>query len=252
MENIRRTLLPLLIVSLVFSGTVQAKPTPGVAGTLSVIPGLGQVTNGDTLEGLAWLTTVVTLSVVKNPVARKFGMNLWMYNTYDAYRDAGATRTQKNSVFGNYIANFNPLYAFDPIGTPILGLAALSPGTSESQKGTPHSAIGRAFYYSSVGLGEEALFRGFLFPAFSEGLGTKWGGAALSSAIFSAAHGQGGAAFVFRFLAGMLFCWQVDRHKYDLRPSIFAHSWFDFLLTRKGNVKAEVEWKAVVKHEFRF
>jgi hypothetical protein len=229
----------------------EAKPSPGVSGTLSLIPGLGQVANGDTWEGISWFSTTLALLIARDPVARKFGMNFWFYNMYDAYRDAGASRAARHGLLENYLANINPANLIDPIGAPIVAFAALSPGNTASHKGTPSQPAMRAFYYSSVGLGEEALFRGFLFPAFSSGLGT-FGGAVLSSAIFSAAHGEGGSAFVFRFLGGMLFCWQVHRNKYDLRPSIFAHTWFDFLITRKGNTKGEIEVVPVFKYQFRF
>lgn len=229
----------------------EAKPSPGVSGTLSLIPGLGQVANGDTWEGVSWFATTIALVVAKDPVARKFGMNAWFYNMYDAYRDAGPPRAARHSVFENYLANINPANIIDPIGAPIVAFAAISPGNTASNEGTPSQPALRAFYYSSVGLGEEALFRGFLFPAFSSGLGTA-GGAMLSSAVFSAAHGEGGSAFVVRFLGGLLFCWQVHRNKYDLRPSIFAHTWFDFLITRKGNKKGEVEVMPALKFQLRF
>ena len=213
----------------------DAKPNPSLSGGLSIIPGLGQVANGDSLEGLGWFVSTISLFAVKNPVANHFGMNLWFYNMYDAYRDAGAPGASKNTLLQNYAANFNPLNIIDPIGAPIVGVAALSNGSTKSLKGTPKSILPRFAYYTTVGLGEEALFRGFLFPASSGWFSSKWIGALFSSALFSAAHGQGGSAFVSRFAMGMLFCWQVNNHNYDLRKNIFAHTWFDFLLTRKGN-----------------
>lgn len=226
--------------------------SPGVSGTLSIIPGLGQVANGNTLEGLGWFATTIGLVSLRNPVARKFGQNIWFYNMYDAYRDAGAQRATKHNALVNYAASYNPLNAFDLIGAPIVGVAALTPGNTAANKGTPTNKVARAFYYTAVGFGEEGLFRGFLFPAFSTGLGSTAGGALLSSAVFSAVHGQGGFAFVSRFVGGLLFCWQAHRNKYDLRPSIFAHTWFDFFLTRNGNVQADIDYSVILKHEFRF
>lgn len=228
-----------------------AKPVPGLAGTLSIIPGLGQVANGDGFEGLAWFVTTVGLLAVKDGGARKIGMNLWFYNMYDAYKDAGAPQASKAGLIQNYLSSFNPVNLFDPIGAPIVAVAAISPGTTASNKGTPKSTPLRLVNYSFVGLGEEALFRGFLFPALSSGIGT-FAGAVVSSAAFSAAHGEGGAAFVVRFVGGMLFCWQVDRNKYNLGPNIFAHTWFDFLLTRKGRVKAEIEVMPTIKYSVDF
>lgn len=240
-----------LLLALLAPGSARAKPAPGVSGTLSLVPGLGQLANGNGWEGAAWFATTVGLLVMKDPLAREFGQNLWFYNMYDAYRDAGPAHAAKHSLVENYVANVNPVNAFDLVGAPIIAVAAASPGTTASNKGTPKEPALRALYYTSVGLGEEALFRGFLFPGLSAWFGTA-GGAVVSSALFSAAHGQGGSAFVIRFLGGLLFCWQVHRNNYDLRPSIFAHTWFDFLLTRKGNVSGDVELAPAFRVTYKF
>ena len=250
--NMKRMAAVALFLVFIFPFGLEAKPAPGVSGTLSLVPGLGQLANGDGLEGLGWFSASVGLLLLKDGTARKFGQNLWFYNMYDAYRDAGGSPAARHGLLENYLGNLNPLYAFDIIGTPILALAAASPGNTASNKGAPRSIGLRAVYYSAVGTGEEALFRGFLFPAFSNGLGSKFVGAVLSSAVFSAAHGEGGGAFVVRFLGGLLFCWQVQMHNHDLRPSIFAHTWFDFLLTRKGNIKGEIEPGILLKHTMEF
>ncbi len=34
---------------------------------------------------------------------------------------------------------------------------------------------------------------------------------------------------VFPFIFGMLACWQVDRNNYNLKPSIFVHTWVNNL-----------------------
>lgn len=220
-----------------------AQPAPGVSGMLSIVPGLGQVANGNTLEGLGYFSATLGLMAANTGIARNAGSNLWMYNMYDAYRDAGPKRKTNYSLFENYIANFNPMNAIDPIGASFLGVGIASGGKSKLQRDVPRSKAGRALYYTFTGTGEEALFRGFLYPGFSDLTRSTIAGALISSVIFSAAHRQGGGPFVVRSIMGMLFCWQVQRNQYDLRKSIFAHSWFDFSLSTKGLYEASVQFK---------
>lgn len=93
------------------------------------------------------------------------------------------------------------------------------------------------------GLARRGLFRGFLFPSFSQTLGSKWAGAITSSAVFSVAHVSGGSSnlqaspLLQRFIGGMFFCLQADRNHYDLRNNIFAHAWYDILVSKDGQIR---------------
>ncbi len=90
-----------------------------------------------------------------------------------------------------------------------------------------------------IALGEEALFRGFVFPGFTDVLGgSTIAGALTSSVTFAAAHalynGQSrsalqGSTMLLRTVLGLFYCWQTHEDKYDLRKSIFSHTWFDVL-----------------------
>lgn len=238
--RITKAVLPFLFFSV--STTTFAKPAPGVSGLLSIVPGLGQVANGDGLEGLGYFAASAGLFFGgrKDSAMRHIGFDIWMYNMYDAYRDAGAKDTSKENIFQNYIANFNPLNIIDPIGGSFVVFAAASNGKADHLKGTPRSLGGRIAYYSFVGFGEEALFRGFLFPGISHLFSSKIVGAILSSVIFSAAHREFGSAFTARFLMGLAFCGQVYLNKFDLRKNIFAHTWYDVLVTRNGGYKTTI------------
>lgn len=249
-----RILTLFLALSILFTPTVaSAKPAAGVSGALSIIPGLGQVANGEPLEGLAWFSSVVGLVIAGGPVAGQIGFDLWQYNMYDAYRDAGPSigRFAEHNVAQNYIATFNPLNIVDPIGAPIVAVGAVA-GTRNKYRGLRNPTY--IPYYAFVGLGEEGLFRGFLFPAFSDVIGTV-PGALVSSALFSLFHITNGpeALRVFplaqRFIMGMLFCWQVHRNQYDLRHSIFAHAWFDVFVGPGSSGKIEGGMAGV---KFRF
>ena len=74
----------------------------GLAGGLSIVPGLGQVSNGDVLEGFGWLGLVGGAYCID----KGWGMDLLFYNMYDAYRDAKPkiNRYTNYNLFQNYIA----------------------------------------------------------------------------------------------------------------------------------------------------
>ena len=213
----------------------------GVSGTLSIIPGLGQVVNGDGVEGLGWFSTSVGLLLTGNSFLSQIGFDLWMYNMYDAYRDAKPSggKTKNYTVVQNYVAAFNPANIIDPIGGPIVlvGAAAGAKGGYPAFKN-----LALPITYGFVGMGEEGLFRGFLFPGFSDLLSSAWAGAITSSALFAVVHATGGrsnlsgTALTSRFLMGMLFCWQADRNKYDLRNNIFAHTWWDIFVDDNSGI----------------
>lgn len=227
----------ILMISVLATPTrCEAGPAAGVAGVLSIVPGLGQVTEGHTLEGIAWATSSIGLYLMPSPMLSQIGWDLWFYNMYDAYRDAAPDdhRYANQTFLSNYIAFYNPLSLIDPIGAPVVAYAAIG----GYQNGYPALQSPTAvFTYSFVGLGEEGLFRGFLFPAFSSVTSSKFFGATISSALFSLAHATGGAQnlqlypLTYRFVFGMIFCWQMNINHYDLRDGAFAHSWYDILVS---------------------
>ncbi|MBL7716245.1 MAG: CPBP family intramembrane metalloprotease [Bdellovibrionales bacterium] len=261
-SRLSKPLTLALIVSLGFQ-VLSVRPAhaigAGLAGTLSLVPGLGQIASGQTWEGLSWFAGIAggmaLLYTHDNvyrfrtpgdqegtsfPIFPQAVFNLWMYNIYDAYRHAKpvSRKVSETWLLGHMAANINPLNLIDPIGAPIV---AGGLGATVYYKFSPLKDWTRPVFFSFVGLGEEALFRGFLFPAFSDlfggGTAADWTGAILSSAMFSAAHGVNGpealkpGPLAFRFGFGMLFCWQVHRNKYNLNKNIFAHTWYDVLVT---------------------
>jgi len=213
---------------------------PGAAGALSVVPGLGQASQGNVLEGLGWLGTVVGLYGSGNSAMAQIGFDLWMYNMYDAYRDARPPSAADHNVFQNYFAAFNPLNLADSVGAPLVayGAVAGSAGGYPALR-RPASIV----TYGFVGMGEEGLYRGFLFPSLSQLTSSRIAGALLSSAVFSVSHATGGSSnlqsspLIQRFLGGLLFCWQADRNRYDLRKNIFAHAWYDILVDTGGQIR---------------
>ncbi len=233
-----------LICSVSLLSPKQARAAAGVAGLLSIIPGLGQIYDGETLEGLGWFSTVIGFEIfspavnISAPVAgqntrllAQAGYDLWLYNMYDAYRDAKPRNGlyTNYSAFSNYVAAFNPVNVADAVTGTYLGFNVIL-----DRKELGHfGQLNRYPFFAFVGMGEEGLFRGFLFPAFSADVfHSKIAGAFASTVLFDLFHLTNGAAdfrnnFIQRFIMGLVFCWATDRNKYDLRDGIFAHSMID-------------------------
>jgi membrane protease YdiL (CAAX protease family) len=241
-----RNFISVFIITATLAGAIsplpaEAKLAPGVAGALSVVPGLGQVTNGDELEGLGWFAGVVGGMLFSSGSTSTIFLDLWMYNMYDAYRDAGAHRAAKHNLFENYIAGFNPLNFWGPYSTiPLVYQTAVVAGSGHGDMAIgPNNKALTPIYMGFIALGEEGLFRGFVFPGFTDLLGgSALLGAVTSSVTFAAAHafyeGQATYAlqpnvFIMRTVMGLFYSWQTYEDKYDLRKSIFSHTWFDVL-----------------------
>lgn len=223
------TPIPFVESDLQLSG--PRKLPAGVAGAMSILPGLGQAVNGNVAEGALWFAATAGAAAVRPYIA----FNIWQYNLYDAYRDAKPEngRYKDNTWYENYLGGLNPFNVLDPIGGPFTLLYGAIPGyvLHHGNNYMLLKPVGTAF----IGAGEEALFRGFLFPAFSDLFGSKWIGGFVSSALFGAAHFQynwGGRAVVAGF--GGVACLQLDLNDYDLRKNIFMHTWVDFFLLPRG------------------
>jgi hypothetical protein len=229
-------ILPGIMAFLVLASShVHAKVEPEVKGIASILPGLGQALNGDYYETPLWLAATLPLMFSQSPYLQSIGSDLWLYNMYDAYKDAkpASMRYADNNLYSNYIATYNPMNVIDPIGGPFLGVYGVLPGwvRYHGKNVTPK----QIFYASFVGLGEEGFFRGFLYPAFTDLVNSKLFGAVVSSALFGLAHTQyntGGKAVVAA--VGLIFCWQYTNNDYDLRKNVFTHSWIDVFLIPPG------------------
>jgi membrane protease YdiL (CAAX protease family) len=241
----------ILIFVICLSFNIRAQMANGFAG---LIPGLGQVSNGNYWEALGYLTGIVGFSTQKDPKLKTVGLNIWFYSMYDAWRDAGGTPAEKDTpIFIHYAQNFNPLNVFDPIGASLIGVAASS--RSEARQRYEEDAIKKndqeylhrwhntdmwksTLTFAAVGMGEEAFFRGFLFPGLSSFMGT-WAGAITSSLMFGFAHVGNREENFGISLVGLIFCWQYHRNQYKLAKNIFAHSWFDQVLVGPFMIEGE-------------
>jgi hypothetical protein len=222
----------LLLLSIQRADVAYAKPAPGVSAALSLIPGMGQLANGNYEETPFWLLSTVGLaSAVRTPAGSYFAFQVWSYNIYDAYRDADPANrmTRQDSSLLDFVSMLNPSSALSPVGTPMVGIAAYQ--GYQTYRGSNLS--GRQFLARMfVGYGEEVLFRGFLFPALSDVFGSRYLGAITSSFLFAVAHFQyGPAQKTGVFLLGNLLCWNYYLSDYRLSKNIFAHGYWDFFIS---------------------
>ena len=99
----------------------------------------------------------------------------------------------------------------------------------------------------NAGVGEEALFRGWMFPLFVEAYGVEnmvWANLT-QAAIFGAAHLSGDNRLpLFQFAAGYYFGWLAKKNAWSLREAIFVHTWWDVIVFTasftQGNKKASI------------
>jgi hypothetical protein len=207
--------------------------------------------------------------------------NLWFYGIYATYRDARLARgdfgarfpVAKEGLPELLLAPFNPHVLKSPwvwAGLPVmLGAAvgasylishASSTGTLAAMRsltdgggvqffgrhyGTAAGfALGEGYNTSvflPVAVGEESLFRGAVQAGLSEGPLGLWGGWALGSVIFGAAHtfnfigDQNGVeeaalAVPYLMVTGSYLGFVYVRSSFSLLRGVALHFWYDFLL----------------------
>jgi membrane protease YdiL (CAAX protease family) len=202
------------------------------------------------------------------------GQNLWFYSIFDAYRDARVARGDEGyrihitheSLDELFVAPFNPSVLKSPwVWAGVPAMLALGIGVSyvaerggstdpapptifdvdkvnfmgkNFSRGAGY-ALGSGFFaalFSSVGVGEESLFRGVIQTELEE----RWGlpGIAVASAIFGAIHitnfkdGRTIAIAIptLSVLGGVLgMAYHSTGHK--LATSVAMHFWYDTLLS---------------------
>lgn len=239
-----------------------ARKSPFIAvGLSTLVPGLGHTYLGDykTASGLFGSSSLYAGLCLINPNESFIDSNMhlisntWFYSIYAAYRDVRAY-------------NQSDIYCYK-MPTETLSELALAPFQWSVMKKPEvwggllvdlSLAIGLQFLFSHsiahshsgavfpllafpVGIGEESFFRGFLQPVLSEYC-TPWGGIALSSLAFGAAHITNAYEFKgserrqyfsvslpFITLSGIYYGW-VTYKNCSLKESVALHSWYDFAI----------------------
>ena len=130
-----------------------------------------------------------------------------------------------------------------------LGLSILSGANDDYD--TRNLTEGDLLYSSAIsynaGVGEEALFRGWMFPLFVHAYGEDnmfWANST-QAAIFGLAHLSRDNPFpIFQTSAGYYFGWLARKNGWSLREAIFVHTWWDVIVFTaaftQGDKKASV------------
>lgn len=245
----------------------KASKTPLLAVGLSALfPGLGHIYLDDmkTAGGLMSSTGLgasLALSMQSNEMAstsgRMFVQNTWMYSIYASYRDARLYNGNAAYAYSMPTDHLSDL-AYAPFQFSILKkpevwggiIGALAIGIGTVYFAFPHEAHIRLdlshatempFLALPIGIGEESFFRGYLQSTLAESC-TPWGGIALSSLAFGAAHIPNAMildeedrwryyCFSLPVITGMgaYFGWLTHKN-HSLKESVAVHTWYDFII----------------------
>ena len=261
--------LPLL--SYVAPGTVQymngqvgaglVYSLTGVAGLATAVSGVVELNNRvNEDEDLTDLDS-------RDPAVRRY---LWGMKTYDlagslslyhAFRTSLKFRQQKGDF--DFLPsegettdelmlapfNFSNLSRWTTILPLTLGLGLVVFVGANDDYDTRNLTAGDIAFAGGIsynaGVGEEAMFRGWMFPLFVEAFGSSFWGNMAQSTIFAAAHLSEDNQFpLAQFMAGYYFAWLAKRNGWTLQESIFVHAWWDVIVFTaaftQGDKKASI------------
>lgn len=127
-------------------------------------------------------------------------------------------------------AGFILSMAITAIASIILSYLGLLDADLVGQKMQSLPTVALMLAFTLAPVGEEALFRGYLFRKISEKGRSHLAGALLSSAIFAAMHFQYGsvAEIAVAFLIALLLC-ALTQKTGSIVPAVLAHASFNFL-----------------------
>ncbi|MBI2646366.1 MAG: CPBP family intramembrane metalloprotease [Deltaproteobacteria bacterium] len=278
MFNLKKLFTISLILLLPFSSLAQnTRETSGPSPTWAalwahIIPGGGHMYQGDWGKGLLFTTTegallssslvLLTKDKKKTDMAAFNLLTLFQnehfYNIYSAYQDARIKI--KNEAYLSEISKENILNLLaSPFDLNLLGrwtfLLPISIVTgitawimSDDNRSVKIRSSGASWAFpllggqsTTIGVGEEAYFRGYLQSEFKELFKSEWVAIGSQSLLFAAAHDiyiddpklpkvarywPGALRFTFAAYSG----WVTERNHYSIRENVAMHAWWDFLL----------------------
>ncbi len=176
-----------------------------------------------------------------------YGLQLYQtmgsLSAFHSFRTAVKSRTQTNDFkfltkdedTGDLLkAPFEFEHILKPTSYIPLGLLAafIAAGWNEE----PRHFRGKDAAFSlgvsyNAGVGEEALFRGYMMPALMNSLENEFWSNAITSVTFAALHISSDNPYPLSQLAlGYYFGWLTQKNNWTLAESIFIHTWWDVLV----------------------
>lgn len=118
--------------------------------------------------------------------------------------------------------------AYTGVVTAIIVAAETSPGKAYAPF-RAHDGLFIAGLSYGAGVGEEALFRGWLYPVLHQNLGQQfWLSNSLQAASFGGLHAGQAGPFAFVIGGWALYeGWLTRRNGWSIRESVFHHFWYD-------------------------
>jgi membrane protease YdiL (CAAX protease family) len=232
-------------------------------GLTMILPGLGHLYLKEYLTATGLISGTVLAGSV-NPMSFS---NLWMYSVFASYRDVRINNNQKGYSYRMPNDDFVDLatapFRWSVMKKPevwggLLASLAVAGGAialheSVTCKIAPIASNESADLFPlqafSIGLGEEAFFRGYLQSYFCEQMNTT-SAIMLSSVVFGAAHIPNAYSFPkedrWRYYTfslplitglGGYMGWLTHKTK-SLQGSVALHAWYDFTLMLVSSLAA--------------
>lgn len=232
-----------------------------------LLPGLGQYAQGRVgpglaltgvgLAGVALYATSDTTDIGSgglplDPAQRQALVGLQLYQTagslsaYDTFRSSARRQqtvgryrflTQHEPVGRLLTAPFDPVFLkrwTTWVGLAYTGAVALlvanDPNRIDRSLTTQDVVFG-SLVSLNAGIGEEALFRGWLYPELYQSFGQRfWPANGLQAAVFGALHPD--AEWFALVIAGWAFYqgWLTRHNGWSVRESVFQHVWYDVVV----------------------
>jgi|GEM_PF-1359888 len=189
-------------------------------------------------------------------------------SAYHAFRTAMWSRKQlmgkynfvskQESIYDVVMSPFQFQYLTQPgVFVPLLiggGLYFLQMELAKEDENIKIDGLGGSdlFYTGAIsynaGVGEEAMFRGWLLPEFREMTGSDFWSNAITTTIFAAAHLNTVSIPIPQFALGWYLGVRAQRDGYSISKAAFIHTWWDVLaflavyqITQEDNKTAEIK-----------
>ncbi len=104
-----------------------------------------------------------------------------------------------------------------------------------------HDALFGTGVSLQAGIGEEAMFRGWLYPVIYQALGQRfWLSNSIQAGIFGALHVPRAGPYALLIAGDFLYeGWLTRRNGWSIRENIFHHFWYDAVIVTAGFLTQE-------------